>query len=842
MKLLATLSPILLLLPGANSLAVPRRNKQEGMALAVIPTDQTVHVMTTAVPTGARQILPSLPGRIAPHTTGTVHSAMDMTSRRRSPLMTSPIPKPSSTLLQPVASPTIGKHKPQRTSMASSSRRRPDADIFARPIGTDAPPATIPQRDDHPVPRKGIVKNSSVLQTNKFYSAFFLANQTDPVYTFPYALQWAKGDGPARSWGLAVSHTEPHQRIFGNTRFNGAAEYYLNPVGVQSMILSAAELGPGTVLGMERITAFSARAVLRNNNNNTAVAFPLVQGMPYVTGEFRGGHPVVQSGVYFREMTRVKDNPKPGVAKYNFLLEDGTTWVVYGYSTDGKELDLELTNQGLAQSKTPFTGVVQIAKNPGGEAADAALDDGAGIYPTGVELSGSVSDDSRSGSYTLSFTTAGTKDGSLYMYALPHHIESFDSATAGHLQRNTTLSTTVKGNATLVRGTSWTMNEPDLPTSMGFAPWDADRGGPQTDLSAAARLAIRPVAQLDLSQDMDAQTDIDSMYFSGKALAKFAQVVYLTSDLLGDPGLAQAGLDRVKTAFARFARNEQRYPLVYESAWGGVVSTAAYETGDAMADFGNTYYNDHHFHWGYHILAAAYIGSLDGAWAASNRRYVDTLVRDMANPSAEGDGWFPQWRSFDWYHGHSWAHGLFPAADGKNQESSSEDAMAVYAVKMWGTVVGDADMVARSDLQLAVLRRALRNYYLYEDGKNTVQPAEFVGNKVAGILFENKVHHTTFFSPDAEAIQGIHMMPVLAATGLTRSKQFIREEWDVFFAGGRIDAVDNAWKGVAYAQYALVDARAAWEFFAGEGFKANWVDGGASRSWWMAYAAALGGA
>jgi endoglucanase Acf2 len=38
---------------------------------------------------------------------------------------------------------------------------------------------------------------------------------------------------------------------------------------------------------------------------------------------------------------------------------------------------------------------------------------------------------------------------------------------------------------------------------------------------------------------------------------------------------------------------------------------------------------------------------------------------------------------FDWYHGHSFAKGLFESADGKDEESSSEDAFFAYAIKMW---------------------------------------------------------------------------------------------------------------------------------------------------------------
>jgi endo-1,3(4)-beta-glucanase len=71
--------------------------------------------------------------------------------------------------------------------------------------------------------------------------------------------------------------------------------------------------------------------------------------------------------------------------------------------------------------------------------------------------------------------------------------------------------------------------------------------------------------------------------------------VYTIHDLLGNTALAQAGLTNLKQSFALFATNKQQFPLVYETAWKGVVSTASYVTGNSGVDFGNTYYNDHHF-------------------------------------------------------------------------------------------------------------------------------------------------------------------------------------------------------------------------------------------------------
>lgn len=108
---------------------------------------------------------------------------------------------------------------------------------------------------------------------------------------------------------------------------------------------------------------------------------------------------------------------------------------------------------------------------------------------------------------------------------------------------------------------------------------------------------------------------------------------------------------------------------------------------------------------------------------------------------------------------------------------------------------------------------------------------------MAGILFENKVDHTTFFSPDIEAIQGIHMIPILPPTPFVRTPAFVQEEWDAFFSNGRIDNIRNAWKGIIFASYSTVDPKRAWDFFSSRDFDPMLLDGGASLTWSMAYAA-----
>ncbi|KAF6826769.1 glycoside hydrolase family 81 protein [Colletotrichum musicola] len=769
-------------------------------------------------------VLPSLTGQ-TPQTTGDVHSSLETSGKVTTcPLISDSIPTPSS-LIQPTTAATTIPPLPS-PPMAS-------ADIFAEPIGTAPPPASIPVRDDHPVPRKGIT-SSTPLQTNKFYSNFFLGDQTAPTYTYPYGIAWGAGRGAAASYGMTISHIEANQRVFGPNKPSGAAAYFINPVGIQSMVISAEELGGQTTIGVDSVTAFSARIhLLPGPGTVPAVSFPLVQGMPFVTAQYTGATPVIRTGVFFRTVTRVTQDPKPGVAKYTFQLEDGRIWRLYAYATTGDQLDLQVVNNGYARSSRPFFGTIQICKDPGN--GEAVLDQAAGVYPTTVELSGSVNGDT--GSYTFKFAKEGHPDGKLLMYALPHHVASFDSTTRAAIQ-DVQLQTPTKGVGVAVLADQWTMVESNLPLDMNFAPWSPDRGS-ITAISDQARAVIRGFAVQEISQNMGAQSDLDSMYFSGKALAKFAIMLVAVNDIVGDTGLAQSGLNQLKGAFARFATNQQKFPLVYERAWGGIVSSATYITGNDGADFGNTQYNDHHFHYGYHILAAAAMAHLDPAWMEENRAYVDALVRDVANPSTQ-DPYFPTWRAFDWYHGHSWAHGLYASYDGKDQESSSEDMMHAYALKMWGEASGNTNLAMRGNLQLAIIARALQNYYLYKSD-NAVQPPQFIGNKVAGILFENKIDHTTYFGANIEFIQGIHMIPLLAPSPFVRTPDFVREEWDVYFSNGRVDNIPGGWRGIIYGNLATIDGRAAFDFFNSPNFDPGWIDGGASLTWYLTYAAAMGG-
>lgn len=310
---------------------------------------------------------------------------------------------------------------------------------------------------------------------------------------------------------MAISHTEASQRAYGQTEpATGAAKYFLNPIGIQSLCLSALELGSSTTLTTVNVSSHSATVNLHiDATAKPLITFPMVQGMGFVTAVYNGGTPVIESGVFFKIVTRSK-GPQPGVTKYTFHLDDGTIWHVYGYSAKGDAFDLTVTNNRLAKAGKPFDGIVQVSKDPGN--AESLIDAAVGSYPVGMTLSGSAS--GPKGTYRFSFEKAGLSHVKLLMYALPHHYESFDNITT-KATSTIKLQTTTKGMAKAVIADSWTMVEAGMPISMGFAPWDPTQG-PKAQLSDAAIKTITPVALKELSQNMHQQSDQDSMYFSGK--------------------------------------------------------------------------------------------------------------------------------------------------------------------------------------------------------------------------------------------------------------------------------------------------------------------------------------
>jgi len=84
------------------------------------------------------------------------------------------------------------------------------------------------------------------------------------------------------------------------------------------------------------------------------------------------------------------------------------------------------------------------------------------------------------------------------------------------------------------------------------------------------------------------------------------------------------------------------------------------------------------------------------------------------------------------------------------------------------------------------------------------------------------------------------MIPLMPFSTLTRNKQFVKEEWDVYFAENAVapaSRVAGGWKGILYANLAIIDPQASFNFFSSSNFDPGSLDGGASQTWYLTFAA-----
>ena len=99
------------------------------------------------------------------------------------------------------------------------------------------------------------------------------------------------------------------------------------------------------------------------------------------------------------------------------------------------------------------------------------------------------------------------------MYALPHHVASFEAATtAQRVQGDIQLQTPTKGNATAVISNQWRIIESELP--LKWATWLPSTGVGLSDVTRKG--VIGQAARRELEVDVFAGKNTDSMYFSGK--------------------------------------------------------------------------------------------------------------------------------------------------------------------------------------------------------------------------------------------------------------------------------------------------------------------------------------
>jgi len=301
--------------------------------------------------------------------------------------------------------------------------------------------------------------------------------------------------------------------------------------------------------------------------------------------------------------------------------------------------------------------------------------------------------------------------------------------------------TTLLGKQPVYSGTSFS----DRQDAPAMPPSELPLG----NLTASQRTDL--IQKLDSDTASLSFTQTDS-YFGGKELYRAANLLQIAESL---HQTNTAAVIKAKLS-ARFdtwlepsgALHRDTLSFYYDPNYHGVVGL--------KSSYGSDTFNDHHFHYGYFMYAAAILSKYDSSFSKKHGDMINLLISDIASNASSS--LFPKLRVFDSYAGHSWASGTGDFADGNNQESSSEATNAWYGMYLWSQVTHNAPLASESRWLYSHESRAATNQWL--SVSSPIADGVPYSHPTSGIVWGGKIDYSTFFSPRPQAILGIQLIPM----------------------------------------------------------------------------------
>ena len=329
-------------------------------------------------------------------------------------------------------------------------------------------------------------------------------------------------------------------------------------------------------------------------------------------------------------------------------------------------------------------------------------------------------------------------------------------------------------------------------------------------------------------------------YGAGKDLTKLTNLLPILEQQ-GDTEQRDVIINIVKNRLQDWfaGENQQSTLFDYNSEWQTLIGfPASFGSDDSL--------NDHHFHWGYFIQAAATIARYDQKWASDTQwgGMIKMLIRDAANPNRD-DNLFPFLRNFDAYAGHSWASGHANFASGNNQESSSESMNFATGLILWGEATNNTAIRDLGIYLYTTENTAIANYWF--DVDNDSYPAGY-NHSNAAILWGSGSVYGTWWTAEPEAIHGINFLPFHGGSlYLGEHPENLEQNYNELVANnggpeGSNGDPANSWTDIIWQAQAFYDGDAALDKFIQQ-IDSYSVESGESKAHtyhWLANLTALG--
>ncbi|KAK7035829.1 glycoside hydrolase family 81 protein [Favolaschia claudopus] len=464
------------------------------------------------------------------------------------------------------------------------------------------------------------------------------------------------------------------------------------------------------------------------------------------------------------------------------------TYVIYSL---GGSITLTATSSSLRGSAA-FTGVIRLARVTSESTSQAILDQYSGNYPTSVALDYSFQGDT--GSMSFTWNVVGNAANLLHL-SWPHHRKRL--VNPNYVSGLSYL--TAKGTMKPVLGNVWRLSYP-LPSISWSPPRD-----PQASCRTQIIQALEyEVAHLEVSVPGD-------FYYWGKGFQAVSRLA-LIAEHMGRQDLIPAIINNLKQSFAYWTASSSAMYAAYDTAWGGVVSGPG--ATDPNVDFGNGYYNDHHFHYGYMLHGAAVIAKYDSSWWNTNKHFITTFARDIGNPST-ADPYFTVARCKDWFAGHSWASGIANGGGTRDQESSGEAMNGYYGLILFANILGNADFTNWARLLWATELDGSQVYWhLYPNvnDPDTPYPEQGLRNLVTiGNVEDYQAGAWLFWGAERSEIAAIQILPITPINEALYDVPWMTNVWS-YVANEMADpTIGDDWKNIIQMAYGEVSPATAFQ-------------------------------
>ena len=306
-------------------------------------------------------------------------------------------------------------------------------------------------------------------------------------------------------------------------------------------------------------------------------------------------------------------------------------------------------------------------------------------------------------------------------------------------------------------------------------------------------------------------------YWTGKALARLSEVLAIAGQL-GMVDEAIALREWLKGELADWMSAERGGTLdnenyfVYDPNWNALLGLE-----ESFAS--HQQLNDHHFHYGYFIRAAAEVCRVDKAFCSDEQygKMFELLIRDYAG--GENDPMFPYLRNFDPANGFSWASGHANFVRGNNNESTSEAANAYGAMVLYGLVTGNDAITERGMYLHASTSATYWEYWNDIDGYRASSPdarnfPPGYPRITTSIIWGDGSAFATWFSPAFAhilGIQGLPSNPLIMHVGLFADylDDYVALGLEESTNGKPSGLPDGQWTDLWWNLWAMTDADAA---------------------------------